>query len=174
MKKVALFLSVILVTACGSSESSKSTTLTGGLFVTGNSEAQTPVLLPLNSQNQRPEVKATSGGFVLLTFSNFLKGDTVEQVSLDPKTKVVTGFSSISGIISVTGATPTKILYRPDGGYVPPPDTLATDFPKPAISIQFGALPKDTVVTVSLNDGLVLGLDGSKVSGGSVSFKVVE
>ncbi len=177
MKKVALLLSVLLVTTCGGSETSKPTALTGGLFVNTGSDSQAATALNLNNQSSDPVIDLSKGGVVLLTFSNLLRGDSVELINRNPTTQAVSGFSPVSGIVSVKVAgssyTGHTVQYRPDGGYVPPPDTAADNFPKPAIAVQLpaGVATSGQQIVVTLKDQAVVGADGVSVGTGFVSLK---
>ena len=176
MRKVALLFGLILITACGSSENSKPTLLTGGLFVNASADSQTPTVLNFNGKGTEPTVDLSKGGVILLTFSGLLKGSSVEQITRDPVTQAVKDFSAVANLVSVTiggqNYSTYTVQYRPDGGYIPPLDTTADNFPKPAIAIS---LPADAVssgkqVIVKLNDQVVVGIDGVSVGTGSVSL----
>ncbi len=176
MKKVALLLSVILIATCGGSETSKPTALTGGLFVSSGSDSQTAAVLNLNNKGTDPTVDVGKGGVVLLTFSGFLQGSSVEQITRDPVTRAVKSFLTASNLVSVTvggmSYTEYTVQYRPDGGYVPPPDTTADNFPKPAIAVQLpaGVATSGQKIVVTLIDQVVVGADGASVGTGSVSL----
>jgi hypothetical protein len=119
-----------------------------------------------------------------LGFSQFLKGDLIETVIKNSKNGQVSGFTSIPGSVEVWFCDVTKdctdkanftqntaftLSYRPEGGYVPKPDTPVSNFPPPAIALTFqqpttplaSILSAGKIVAIHVIAGKVANADGT-------------
>ncbi|MES2504468.1 MAG: hypothetical protein V4534_06265 [Myxococcota bacterium] len=105
-------------------------------------------------------------GYLVLGFSQVLQGSSIETINGDPNK--ITGFTAIPGVIEITQnnislpASAYAITYRPDGGYIAPPDTSFSDQPLPAIDIQFTTpLTAGANITIYVIAGTVANTDGA-------------
>lgn len=108
---------------------------------------------------------------VVLSFSTFLDGDTVQVVLIDGTMgqgdhahaiPIVKEIKQLEGLVEVDvlekgqtefkpwPSTNYKIAYRPEGGYVPPSDTPVSQMPSPGIRIEFF---EDTATTKKIPAG---------------------
>jgi hypothetical protein len=107
------------------------------------------------------DASGTGPWTVFVGFSQFLNGNLIESVSTAANGQVI-DFSQIPGSIEVatcdlTGkncqsyAETFSLAYRPDGGYVPKPDTPVSNFPPPAVAVIFTtALPAASIILVNV------------------------
>lgn len=105
-----------------------------------------------------------TSGSIFLGFSEFLNGDMIEEVNRDSKNKTVQNFTAVPGTLEIACRGPSdtdfkacpsttvfSISYRPDGGYVPLPDTPVSNFPPPAVRLSVASdkpMPNNTVIVV--------------------------
>jgi hypothetical protein len=172
----ALCIPVLMMTACGQGALQQPDLIAGrfqvGPDATGpttklnviNYYAQTGTGLPaIPDDLATVDASSTGACTIFLGFSEFLNGNLI-QLPQKATNGQVTEFlpaPNVSQIIEVytcdsTGKNCTlykgtvALAYRPDGGYVPKPDTPVSNFPPPAIAVTLSgaALAAGTVVAV--------------------------
>ncbi len=105
-------------------------------------------------------------GSIYLGFSEFLNGDLIETVTrksngqVDTITQVANSgiveiwtcpaTSSCQSAANFKAFTGFTLAYRPDGGYVPKPDTPISNFPPPAVVVVLPKTPPQTLPPASV------------------------
>ncbi|MEI6789685.1 MAG: hypothetical protein WCK42_00705 [Myxococcaceae bacterium] len=156
-----LCIPVLLQMACGSGNPQQPD-LIAGLWQSADKKTQTPLtLIDWYSPETKGLVEDALDGLVTvastatgldkicLGFSVPIAGNAIEQVTPSILQNEITPIPN-SGAVEIwqytsLSQTPTQLtettdftlIYRPDGGYVPPSDTSISNFPPPAIVVQF-------------------------------------
>lgn len=158
-----LCIPVLLQMACGSGNPQQPD-LIAGLWQSADKKIQTQLtLIDWYSPETKGLVEDALDGLVTVTptptltgldkiclgFSVPIAGSAIEQVTPSILQNEITSIPN-SGVVEIwqytsLSQTPTQLtettdftlIYRPDGGYVPPSDTSISNFPSPAIVVQF-------------------------------------
>src|SRR3989338_41238 len=168
-----LCIPLLLQMACGS-RTLQQPDLVAGLWQSADTKTQTKLelidwysqeLANLNpkSVEDLPSVSSkdpinSAYETILLGFSEPLDGSLIEKVEQNILQNIITPIAN-TGTIEIWSydlflKTPIQftdftLIYRPDGGYIPPLDTPISKFPQPAVMIQLTKkLPDSSVIAV--------------------------
>ncbi|MEI6805040.1 MAG: hypothetical protein WCK49_00865 [Myxococcaceae bacterium] len=172
-----LYIPVFFMTACGQSALVQPDLIRAKFQTSDKKNIDDFDIIDFSSQDASALPSDTSSlkvlqtsGSIILGFSEFLDGDSVEKVVYsNEKTKTISDFIPVSGVVEIAccdslgknckvcdNIASFGISYRPDGGYVAPPDTPVSNFPPPSIKVTIDSispLPVDSVIVVSILSG---------------------